>query len=256
MRHNTILFVLLMSVSFTAFSQNTNMITHRGAWKNTEAPQNSIASLRAAADQKAWGSEFDIHLTKDNILVVNHDRDFYGIDIATSTYEELLAKKHPNGENIPTAKEYLTEGKKHADLTLIYELKTSSQGEERTLESARKSMELVKELGLFDQTEFIAFSYAACLEFKKLDKDAKVHYLNGDKSPKEIKEAGLSGIDYNQQVFKDNPSWIREAKENGLATNVWTVNEEKDMRYFIKEGVDYITTDEPERLSRILKEGE
>lgn len=254
MKQTGILFILLTMMMPSAFSQNTQAIAHRGAWKNTDSPENSIASLRHAAQQKVWGSEFDVHLTKDNILVVNHDRDLYGIDIATSTYEELLAKKHPNGENIPTVEEYLKEGKKHPELKLIFELKTSALGVDRTVESARKSMALVKELGVFDQTEFIAFSYEACLELKKLDEKAKVHYLNGDKSPKEIKKAGLTGIDYNQQVFRDNPTWIQEAKKEKIATNVWTVNDEKGMRYFIEEGIDYITTDEPELLLRVLKE--
>lgn len=254
MKQAGILFILLTMMIPSVFSQHTQAITHRGAWKNTNAPENSIASLRHAAQQKAWGSEFDVHLTKDNVLVVNHDGDFYGIDIATSTYAELLAKKHPNGESIPTAEEYLKEGKKHPELKLIYELKTNSLGVDRTLESAKKSMALVKELDVFDQTEFIAFSYDACLELKKLDKRAKVHYLNGDKSPKEIKKVGLTGIDYNQQVIKDNPSWIKEAAEENLKTNVWTVNDEETMRYFIEQGVDYITTDEPELLLRVLKE--
>lgn len=254
MKQTGILFILLTMMMPSAFSQHTQAITHRGAWKNTDSPENSIASLRHAAQQKAWGSEFDVHLTKDNVLVVNHDGDFYGIDIATSTYAELLAKKHPNGESIPTAEEYLKEGKKHPELKLIYELKTSSLGVDRTLESARKGMALVKELGVFDQAEFIAFSYEACLELKKLDKTAKVHYLNGDKSPKEIKKAGLTGIDYNQQVFRDNPTWIKESKKARIVTNVWTVNDEESMRYFIDQGVDYITTDEPEWLLRVLKE--
>src|SRR5699024_6460919 len=191
-------------------------------------------------------------LTKDDVLVVNHDQDFYGIDIATSTYEELLSKKHPNGESIPTVEEYLKEGKKHKKLKLIFELKTNRLGVDRTLESVAKSVELVKKMKVKKQVEFIDFSYDACLEFKRLDKKAKVHYLNGDKSPAEIKEAGLSGIDYNLNVFKNNPSWIEESKELKLKTNVWTVNKQEDMEYFIERKVDFITTDEPELLKKLL----
>lgn len=243
-------FFLVLTAQLTA--QTPKLITHRGAWKNTEAPQNSIASLRAAAEQKAWGSEFDVHLTKDDVLVVNHDQDFYGIDIATSTYEELLAIKHPNGESIPTAEEYLREGKKHKKVKLIYELKTNKLGVDRTLEAVRKSVDLVKKLKLRKQVEYIAFSYDACLEFKRLDKKAKVHYLNGDKSPAEIKEAGLTGIDYNLNVFKNNPSWIAESKNLKVKTNVWTVNKQEDMEYFIDQKIDFITTDEPELLKTLL----
>src|SRR5690625_6555704 len=93
MKNSYLISFLLLFLFFQLPAQKTKIITHRGAWKNTEVPQNSIASLRAAAEQGAWGSEFDVHLTKDDVLVVNHDQDFMGIDIATSTYEELLADR-------------------------------------------------------------------------------------------------------------------------------------------------------------------
>ncbi|TYR34474.1 glycerophosphodiester phosphodiesterase [Sphingobacterium phlebotomi] len=252
MKTTLVILTLITVVHMGAIAQ-TEMITHRGAWKNTEVPQNSLASLNKAIEQQAWGSEFDVHLTKDDVLVVNHDQDFYGIDIATSTYEELLAKKHPNGESIATAEEYLKEGLKQKKTKLIYELKTNKLGTERTLKSAELAVALVKKLKAEKQVEYIAFSYDACLKLKELDKKAKVHYLNGDKSPQEIKAAGLSGLDYNQSVYKKHPEWIGEAKKLKLKTNVWTVNREDDMHYFIDQKIDYITTDEPELLSRVLK---
>ena len=46
---------------------------------------------------------------------------------------------------------------------------------------------------------------------------------------------------------------VEQAKKLGLEVNVWTVDEEEDMRYFIDLGVDYITTDYPERLQALLK---
>lgn len=252
MKNSYLISFLLIFFSIQLSAQKTKIITHRGAWKNTEVPQNSIASLRAAAEQGAWGSEFDVHLTKDDVLVVNHDQDFMGIDIATSTYEELLAKKHPNGESIPTLEEYLREGKKHKKMKLIFELKTNRLGLDRTLESVKKSVEMVKKMKVRRQVEYIAFSWDACLEFKRLDRRAKVHYLNGDKTPQEVKDAGLAGLDYNLNVFKKNPEWVKEAKDLKLKLNVWTVNKQEDMEYFIDQEMDFITTDEPELLKRIL----
>src|SRR5690606_28449874 len=243
----------LTVVHFGVIGQ-TEMIAHRGSWKNTKVPQNSIAALNKSIEQKAWGSEFDVHLTKDDVLVVNHDQDFYGIDIATSTYEDLLAKKHPNGEKIPTAEEYLKEGLKQKGTKLIFELKTSKLGKEHTLKSAELSVELVKRLKVKKQVEYIAFDYDACLKIKELDKKAKVHYLNGDKSPAQLKEAGLDGFDYNLSVLKKNQTWIGEAKKLKLKSNVWTVNSKEDMQYFIDQKIDYITTDEPELLNTILRE--
>lgn len=248
----TLVVLALLTIAHFGVMGQTEMIAHRGSWKNTKVPQNSLAALNKSIEQKAWGSEFDVQLTKDDVLVVNHDQDFYGIDIATSTYEELLAKKHPNGESISTAEAYLKEGLKQNGTKLIYELKTNKLGLERTLKSVELTVDLVKKLKAEKQVEYIAFSYDACLKLRELDKEAKVHYLNGDKSPQEIKDSDLSGIDYQLSVYKKHPEWIVEAKKLGLKTNVWTVNREDDMHYFIDQKIDYITTDEPELLNTIL----
>ncbi len=252
MKKSLFLLTMTAALSLSAMAQ-TKMIAHRGAWKNTLAPQNSLASLQEAIQLKAWGSEFDVHLTQDDVLVVNHDHDFYGIDIATATYAELLTKKHPNGESIPTAEEYLKAGLTQHGTKMIYELKSSKAGKERTLKAARMSVDLVKQLHAEKLVEYILFDYEACLAIKKAAPKAKVHYLNGDKSPKEIKAAKLDGIDYHITVYKKNPSWIQEARGLKLKTNVWTVNTMDDINFFKAQHIDYITTDEPEFVNKLLE---
>lgn len=232
----------------------SQVIAHRGAWKVDSLPQNSIASLHRAIELKCAGTEFDVHLTKDDVLVVNHDNDFYGIDIGTATYDELLAKKHPNGEAIPTAEAYLREGMKQKKTKLIFELKTSKLGKERTLHSADLSVELVKRLGAESMVEYIAFDYDACKRIVELDPDAKVYYLNGDITPAQAKQDGFTGLDYHFNVFAKNPTWIRESHDLGLAVNVWTVNTEEGMRTLLNQQVEFITTDEPALLFEVIKQ--
>lgn len=238
-------------VSTAQFNQN-QAIAHRGAWKVEGLPQNSIASLQRAVELGCAGSEFDVHLTKDGVLVVNHDNDFYGIDIATATYAELLAKKHPNGESIPTAEAYLREGMKQKKTKLIYELKTSKLGKERTLHSADLAVQLVKKLGAEEWVEYIAFDYDACKRIAELDPKAKVYYLNGDKSPAEVKKDGLFGLDYHFNVFHKNPTWIREAHDLGLVVNAWTVDTKEEMTNLLNQNVEFITTNEPALLLDVI----
>jgi len=40
----------------------------------------------------------------------------------------------------------------------------------------------------------------------------------------------------------------------GPSVNVWTVGIKEEMRFLIKEGIDQITTDEPERLFELIGE--
>jgi beta-glucanase (GH16 family) len=55
-------------------------------------------------------------------------------------------------------------------------------------------------------------------------------------------------LDYHYKVFYKNPQWIQEAKDIKMTLNVWTVNDTKDMDFFLTQNFDYITTNEPELL--------
>jgi glycerophosphoryl diester phosphodiesterase len=241
----------LMQTTYAQFNKNV-VIAHRGAWKVSNLPENSIASLNHAVALGCYGSEFDVYLTKDDILVVNHNKDFYGIDIETATYKELLAKKHPNGESIPTVEAYLKEGMKQKKTKLIYELKPSKLGKERVLKAAEMSVALVKKLGAEKWVDYITFDRDAGKHLAKLAPKAEVSYLNGDLSPAEAKADGFKGIDYHYDVFKKNPSWIKYAHKVGLKVNVWTVNDADEMKSLLDQRVEYITTNEPELLFDIL----
>ena len=53
-------------------------------------------------------------------------------------------------------------------------------------------------------------------------------------------------------AIKQHPEWVKESHKLGLEVNVWTVDKEDDMKYFIGLGVDYITTNQPEQLQKLL----
>ena len=138
-----LLFTLLTS---TIFAQSTKIVAHRGVWKNTKVPQNSIAALKHAIEQKVWGTEFDVVLAKDDVLVVNHDNDYQGTDIATNDYATLSQKKLANGEKLPTAEEYLREGLKQKRTKMVFEIKPSALGVERSVQAAELAYNLVKKM--------------------------------------------------------------------------------------------------------------
>lgn len=243
----SMVFVALSSLAQSTFHVN-KVIAHRGAWKAQRLPQNSLASLDEAVKLKCEGSEFDVWMTADGILVVNHDAEYLELPIETSTFKELRSKRLPNGEKIPTVKEYLKKGMKQTGTKLILEIKPSKVGVERSKELAAKCVETVKEMKAEKWVDYITFSYDAGIKVIELDPKANVAYLNGNKSPHELKEAGFFGFDYNLKIVKDKPEWIKEAQKLGLTVNVWTVNNVEDMKWLLDQNVDFITTDEPELL--------
>ena len=47
---------------------------------------------------------------------------------------------------------------------------------------------------------------------------------------------------------------IKNAHKFGMYVNAWTVNKEEDIRWCIKNGVDFITTDDPVLVQQIINE--
>ena len=71
--------------------------------------------------------------------------------------------------------------------------------------------------------------------------------------PKKLKEIGAAGMDYHYKVFMAHPEWIKECHDLGLKTNAWTVNKKEDLQWCIDNGIDFITTNEPVLLQKMLK---
>ncbi|MGZ5246916.1 MAG: glycerophosphodiester phosphodiesterase, partial [Flavitalea sp.] len=57
------------------------VVAHRGAFKKNGLPENSIASLKEAIRLKCTGSEFDVHMSSDDSLVIFHDASINNLNI-------------------------------------------------------------------------------------------------------------------------------------------------------------------------------
>lgn len=254
MRKHLVFAAALLLTGGAALAQ-PKVIAHRGYWTAPGSAQNSLTSFSKADSIGVYGSEIDVWLTADDRLVVNHDRVYKGtdIDMEKATAREIMQIVLPNGtENIPSLDQYLDLVASKPDTRLILEMKSLSDLNREDL-AAEKIVRALRRHGVLERTDIIAFSINACLAFKKLIPDTKIYYLNGDLPPKSIKKLGLAGIDYSMGALRRHPEWVKQAHDLGLEVNVWTVDSEEDMRYFIDLGVDYITTDYPERLQALLK---
>ncbi|MEI7486497.1 MAG: glycerophosphodiester phosphodiesterase family protein [Chryseobacterium sp.] len=244
-------FILGLAVlSTVSMKAQTQIIAHRGYWQ-TQPPttENSIKSLENAQNLKIYGSEFDVRMTKDGVLVINHDEHHGKMEISETSFKELEKLKLSNGENFPTLKDYLKQGKKDKSLKIIVEIKPDKTKEKED-ELTAKTIKMIKDMKLESQSEFISFSLNICKEIKKLAPTFKVQYLKGELSPQQIKDEGLDGLDYHYSIFQKNPTWIAEAKALGLVTNVCTVNDVAISDELKAQGVNFITTNIPDQLKK------
>lgn len=219
------------------------IIAHRGYWDTAGSAQNSIASLMKADSIHCYGSEFDLHLTADGKLVINHDDTIDGILIEEAKWKDIIDHKLGNGERRPLLHEYLAAGK-NCTTRLVLEIK-KHKSEKRENVCVDEVLKAVKASGIADRVDYISFSKNVCQRLAKKQKGANIAYLNGDATPDEVKSWGCNGIDYQYQVLKRHPEWIRRCHELGMTVNVWTVNKLKEIKNFIEAGVDFITTNNP-----------
>ncbi|GHV51149.1 glycerophosphoryl diester phosphodiesterase [Bacteroidia bacterium] len=232
---------------------STKVVAHRGYWDIEGSAQNSIASLRKAVEAGVYGSEFDVRITSDGVLVINHDGAIGVHEIEITPYDSLKNMLLSNGETLPTLQQYLAEGKKNPAIRMICEIKECKK-EENNLRIANAVAEMVASMGMKKQVDYISFNMTICKELLRLVPKAEVAYLSSNvpPSPQELKELGFTGLDYHYNVLAEKPEWIKEAKQLGLTINVWTVNDPGMMKTFIEQGVDFITTDKPVELAQVI----
>ena len=232
---------------------HAGIVAHRGWWNDNA--ENSVASLRKAQKFGCWGSEFDLHLTADGTVIVNHDGSIGGIDIQKSTLADVRTQTLKNGETIPTLDEYLAQGEKSRDCVLVLELKpqAGAKREDALVDACIKSLREHK-LWNPSRAAFISFSHHICRELARKAPGFTVQYLGGEIAPAQLHAEGINGIDYHYSVFYKHPEWVKEAHELGMSVNVWTVDARKDLEAMRDLGVDQITTNDPALTRTVLWE--
>jgi glycerophosphoryl diester phosphodiesterase len=239
----------------TSSAQQTKIIAHRGAWKEFNLPENSIASLEKAIELKCEGAEFDVRRTLDGVLVVNHDPVYYGDTIQTNTYAFLNRNKLSNGESLPTLEEYYLKGTqdKHKTL-LICEIKAAIKDKEQDYLATIETLALAKKLKIEKRIVYISFSKDILLWIKEKQPTATVLYLESDLSIDAVLQNKFDGINLHYTSFKNNSQLSATAKNAGLKIGSWTVNELSDLAILQAQGVEWITTNQPLQFQKQLKD--
>lgn len=232
----------------------TQTIAHRGEWRSKGSAQNSRASLSRALEMGIFGSEIDVWITTDGHVMVNHDASYKGVTLQNATYAACKKLRLDNGEKMPELDDLLKILKKSDSSTrLIVEVKPH-RDPQRSRDCATAAIEAIRKRELEQRVMYISFSIEACETIHALAPDAEVAYLEGDRSPAELHQMGITGIDYHISKFKNHPEWVSEAHQLGMNVNVWTVDKAKDIRAMQALGVDYITTNEPALCEEIVGE--
>ncbi len=257
----TLLLAAMIGITASAQLKAPKIVAHRGFHASEGASRNSLNALKAAQEAAFWGSECDLQLTKDGEVLVVHGPMHPGkkgegpqVNVQTSTKSKVQSILLTSGETVPTLDEYLQQMTKSKNTKLIIEIKNQLTPQLET-EIVEKTLNLVAKYGLQKEVEYIAFRPWVCWELARLAPEGtQIAYLDGDYTPAYCKAMGCTGIDYKYSILKKKKGWIKQAHKLGMYVNVWTVNKEEDIRWCIQNGVDYITTDDPMLVQKIINE--
>ncbi len=251
--------LLLAMLPLQLSGQNVKIIAHRGV--HTEAPENSLASLRASQDLGVWGSEFDIWITTDGECVINHNATFPNDShvIKESEFADIAGIKLSNGEAVPTFDDFLIAASERPGTKLVCELKRhGSDSLNRRLFDV--AWERVTSYGMEGRVVFQTFSYSLCRYAKKTVPKATVFYLCSKeaslKSARELSADGIDGANYKAEIWLSHPEWIKEFHAEGLTVVVTAQDDIQVQRQLIEAGVDVIASNKPAELKELLKEYE
>ena len=251
MKH--LIFSTIAAATIATAAAQPKVIAHRGFWDAPGSAQNSIRALAKADSIGCWGSEFDVWMTADGKLVVNHDASFKGLPIETSQAADVTALTLSNGEHMPLLDDYLKAFAERPGIKVVCELKVHTD-KRREAKAVKKVLKLMKRHKLTDRAVYITFSPEATREFvKRAPKGTEVYYLNGNWTPQQLKDEGCAGLDYSLAVMKKHPEWIEQCHNLGLKVNIWTVNRRDDLQWCIDHGADFITTNDPLLLQQMIK---
>ena len=237
----------------------TNILAHRGA--SAYRPENTIPAFALAIEQGADGFELDVHLSKDGEVVVAHDLELERVSDGTGRicdYDLAELRKldfsKPFPEYGPCRISTLAEVYAMiADtaLTVNVELKTT---QELYPAMPEKLVRLEKEYAMEGRVLYSSFNHYSLMAIRQYDGAARIGLLYdlGLVDPWiYAKQLSATAIHPHYYVIAALPETVARCHEEGIAVNVWTVDDPQAIGYMLSLGVDNLITNTPDIAARM-----
>jgi glycerophosphoryl diester phosphodiesterase len=288
------LIVLLVFVSVLTSCYSSGMIKrtrplsiqgHRGA--RARLPENTLAAMKYALDLGVDVLEADLGVTKDQVLVLSHDRhlnielcltkngsrlnlappirDLTLAEIKSFDCGSIKNRKFPlqspiPGESIPTLDELfemVKASRAPKANTVLFNLETKIVPDVNDTVPPETFVKLflqtVKRQGMLERVVLQSFDFRTLRIAKKLEPKLKIAALTEERADYVAIAKDLSAEYISPHYTKINVDEIKALHEIGVKVAPWTVNSEWGWSKMIRADVDDIITDDPEALMEFIK---
>ncbi len=246
-------FVGVLTLRGTSLEDHVEITAHRaGALR---APENTLAAVRQAIEDRADWIEIDVQESLDGVVVVIHDSDLSRVagihtKVWEATAEELRA--HDIGsyfdprfssERLPTLEEVLeiSRGKVRVNIELKF------YGHDVAL--ASKVIALVEQFGMADDIVIMSLEAAQVRQVQQLRPDWRVGLLTAVAAG-DLTKADADFLAVSSKLA--TPEFVQRAHGRERDVHVWTINDATSMSTMISRGVDNLITDRPDIARQVL----
>ena len=228
------------------------VFAHRGG--SALAPENTIAAFDNGLALGADGLELDVHLSRDGVVVVHHDRL---LDRTTALRGPIAARdaNELRRAEVPALAEVLA---RYRERRIIVEMKVN------TTELAAATIDVIRRAGAVDRVCLGSFGLrvlraARAIEPAIATSGAREEvrwalYRSWFRWP--VSAVPYSGYQIPERSGRTrvvSPRFVEYAHDAGLGVQVWTVDTEQDARRLLGWGVDALITDRPDLIAPLVK---
>ncbi len=221
----------------------TKVFAHRGCTEGFVA--NTLEAFVEARRRGADGVEFDVRRSLDGALVVHHDAEVPGCGLI---HETRVADLPPH---VPLLAEVIEAS---SGMAMNVEIKNlpGDPGHDPSGALSRAVAAELADHGLGDASIVSSFDAATIEAFRAAEPSIPIGWLLGATAPLdralEIAQERAYQALHPNFVLVTAP-FVERCHHGGLAVNVWTPNEDRDLEAMLAAGVDTLITD---RLSAAL----
>ncbi len=247
--------------------EKPRLFAHRGA--STQAPENTLAAMQAAADLGVYGLETDITVSRDGVLFLMHDAtlgrttniagvfpDRAGEPAESFTWDELSRLdagswypgwSTPSGDPIPT----LDAGLKLAadrGLHFLYDLRIPAEGHPYHDRAFDMVLQAIDAAGIAERAWILAGPDEIDRVWSILPDAvlaAGIGYTSAHPSPESLTAAGFRVVN---SVYSLSIGEIEAYRQAGLWVNLWVVDEPWLYSRLWLAGVDSMTSNNVQDL--------
>ena len=249
------------------------VIAHQGGdgiW-----PGDTMFAFQNAANLGVDVLEMDVHITKDNVLVLMHDETVDRTTNGTGEIESMTLAQikqldaghdwtpdegatfpfRGQGVSVPTMEEVFTS---FPEMRMTIEIKKT------TTSMAKPFCELIREYNMQDKVLIASFHDERLKEFREECPEVATSSAKNETTAFVLLTKPFLGSFYSPKFFSlqvpeetggitvMTPAFVNAAHERNLAVEPWTINDKETMQKLIQWGVDGIITDRPDLMLEIL----